>query len=959
MSGRLFIRGIEVPSIAEITISTNYVIADIRNPEKRNTDYTKTVDLPGNDITHQLFQHIYDCDVLLSTFNPNKKEKCVYMSDDNTVLVGDLQLLRCNVNVLTGQVIYQVNILGRNSNLFFDIGDKYLTGNANPADDLDFSTYNHGLNPTNIINSWATSNMVAGSPTALIAGTGYRYPVSDYGYNNLNHAIFYVKDLRPLLFIFEILQKIFASAGTGWTWSSTILNSAFFKTITLPSTEENILLSQTAINNSQFYAARSSIQTINKAFTFINTSQGWDASGNPQNSNITTYDVIFNDDSTTPLNDPGNQYNNTNGIWTVGSTNSYSLQTIINYDLVITPPAGTVLTQLGSCDISVSIMVYNGTNWQIYALSDNYYIAGSTLTGQTISANFSNITFYAGNNYKVAIFPTAFKTFFYSTGSPTFTQVTTGSANLAIKVATGSRYYLNLTNNVIVEGATLELNQVLPKQVKQKDFVTSIIKMFNLYFEPSKTVDNQLVIESYADFFNAGFIDMTAFRDADKGEVISPMGLLDAKTYTSRFKADSDYYNDAYVKEFKENYGSSKVEIDNDFLKNENVTEVIFSPTPLVGNAVNGLRIPTYFKSDNGTVKNMKCNTRILIWGGLKNLSFGSWTLRSTVSGDTTYTNYPYAGHLDDPYAPTFDLNFHNPRRVYYTDPAIQYTDVNIVNYYYAGQLKQITDQQSKIVKRFYKIDSQFMADFTFRKKIFDDEQFYLVNSIINYDPNKEDTVEFELLKLIDYSPYVSQPFHLNNNDTNTTNTARQLANRSVFEMANDTPNGYRIAAGSKPVATIATSDYITDTVNKTILVDASSNNVNVTLKDNTMGYTIKRIDNGGAGFVVTITPQFGQIEFRSSITLLNQGDSIVVEPINGNWYIDSKNSSVGYLADGDYENTNFTGSTITLPSTAISILLFKNGQKLTNTVDYTVSGGVITFVTACSNDIISIPYKY
>ena len=63
--------------------SFNYGIADIRNPEKRSTEYSKTIKCPATKNNDELFGHIYDVNIsnnydanttnISVNFNPNKK----------------------------------------------------------------------------------------------------------------------------------------------------------------------------------------------------------------------------------------------------------------------------------------------------------------------------------------------------------------------------------------------------------------------------------------------------------------------------------------------------------------------------------------------------------------------------------------------------------------------------------------------------------------------------------------------------------------------------------------------------------------------------------------------------------------------------------------------------------------------------------------------------------------------
>lgn len=65
-------------------------------------------------------------------------------------------------------------------------------------------------------------------------------------------------------------------------------------------------------------------------------------------------------------------------------------------------------------------------------------------------------------------------------------------------------------------------------------------------------------------------------------------------------------------------------------------------------------------------------------------------------------------------------------------------------------------------------------------------------------------------------------------------------------------------------------------------------------------------------------------------------------------------------VTDTADSNANFSGTTFTLSHTPVFITgVFLNGQRLTLTTDYTVSGTTITFNNALANDIVVVVYSY
>ena len=113
-----------------------------------------------------------------------------------------------------------------------------------------------------------------------------------------------------------------------------------------------------------------------------------------------------------------------------------------------------------------------------------------------------------------------------------------------LKLKSGGTFYNNIINNGLFEGQLIDMSQVIPEQIKIKDFFTSIIKMFNLYIEQDKNEHNRLLIEPRNEFYSEGIVvDWSAKLDMLQDLEILPMGELDSVKYRFTYKEDSDYWN--------------------------------------------------------------------------------------------------------------------------------------------------------------------------------------------------------------------------------------------------------------------------------------------------------------------------------------------------------------------------------------------------------------------------------
>lgn len=747
----------DVSYIQEIPISLNLLIADVRSPDKRNSSFSKTITFPGTKEIDRFFSLIWKINLELTTFDPRLKCGIRYYVNEKIQLKGDLQLLNIEVDALSKEVTYYTSAFGKLGNLFVEIGDKLITGNPDSALDIDISADDHILNLTNVTNSWTGAN-------------NYVYGLIDYGKNLGDPTNFYLKHLRPAIRKKVLLDKIFANAG--YTYTSTFLNSAEYNNFVLPSTEENIIISSVDQANNEFYAARVGTDqpftytlysndngqpSTPSAYTWNPSTTGFPSLNTSAPPNIYN-NIIFNDDSTAPYNDPSNSYNTTTGYLQFPATpnplRNYS-SNVYFYIVFNMPSGGAYIDASGAIALNMGI-AYNSININYNTLPTGPNFGQGNITGiysMPIIWNNTNVTNIG--NVKIALdynFNIKFLNVFLQ-------PITTGTSSVDIYVigdnnvwGVNSWYNAKLIDNTIQEGLTIEINQVLPTNTKQLDFLTSECKLHNLYMELDPNDDKNYIIEPREDFYS-GNLDWTDKLDLSRKYKVSPVSLLDAKRYEYTYQTDSDKYNKDYFDDYKEVYGFGYHDNTSDFVKPTVKTDVIYAATPIVGNNVNGLVIPKLYKEDNSVIKNLKCKIRSLYYGGLTTMNYGSWNLIHA-TGTTTYNTYPYVGHNDNPYNPTKDYNWGLPKHVYYTYPSTSYTTNNLYNRFYSRQVNQLTDQNSRIVTAWFNLDELDIKNFSFRNVVYVGHPlnaYFYVNTIKDYNVMNRQSTQVELLKLQEY----------------------------------------------------------------------------------------------------------------------------------------------------------------------------------------------------------------
>ena len=688
---RLVCGGYSVDLPSDFGIQINKSIADIREPESRSSDWTKTFTLPGTKTNNKLFTHLFDLNLSIRNttstnfspdFNPNLKADALLTVDEVTQIEGFIRLLSIKVNDLN-QIEYECSMHGELADLFAKISDAKL-------EELDFSEYNHIMNATNIFNSWDTSivkngssgyvNFSGGAPI----GEGYVYGWMDNGtyadYQNLN-----ADDLTIYVYAKNVVDKIFS--GTGYSYSSgSFFNTSLFKRLVVPCPSRFPLLSEAQAQQRLFEAQ-------------IPTASG------------TTYSVGQKIAFTGEISDPSNQYNPTTSVFTNGYSGQY-------YDFFFDTDA--TITSLGGV---TSVKVLYGI-----------YVNGSLAVQMSTSANAVSGTVSINDiifrtlrlplNATVEIY--LMQILDNDTGqiiSPTYTQ------------NAGSRFYNGIVDGKFGYGEDIDLTGFFGNtQVKQREFMKWIFTMFNLYVEPTE-IDKNLVILPREEFLTNEVRDWTEKRDLSQPLEIIPMGELDAGKYQFTYAEGDDDGNKYYKEDFSRIYGDRQILVLNDFVKEEKKIEIGFQPTMII----KPQNEPDKYLPDNNTQSQDNKN------GKLRLLQYKSKTCQpyrvyngtktaSTTPASNLKTIYPYMGHLNDPLASSSDLNFGLPRWIGLPG-GTPVTNANLYNVYWSKYINEITDKDSKLVKGHFYLTPADMEKLSFRDLYFFDGNYFRLNKIEDYDP--------------------------------------------------------------------------------------------------------------------------------------------------------------------------------------------------------------------------------
>jgi len=674
MRTEIYIDNYRLDLTKNISAEFTYAIDEIQDFATRNTSFSKTIVLPGNDTNNKLFGNIFEfgnanlyngaIPNVGYNFNATKSVPCIILVDKIQIFKGVLRMLEIIID--DRSIEYEVCVFGELGGFINALGNSKL-------EDIDFGIANTNWTYTNIQNSWDN-----------ISGTGVYFPLIDYGVESTNKVDFSFDAFRPALYVKQYLTKILD--GSNYTYDFPLLSTALMNRLVIPHNQKNL----TRKDTTQFIAT-------------------------PKNANYPIASkVAFTASQLGPF-----LVNVANNTFTYNSATT----TTINFQVVI----------------SGAIIDANTTYFDIALRKNGVNISSQGFTPNTFDYIFTadlsvdNITVNNTDYFDIFVTSDAGSGFGYDITGDTILVGTEIIQEVAVAY-----------------GDPIVINDTIPKGIFQKDFFASIVKMFNLYVYEDKLVEKKLIIKPFIDFYDGSQVDWT--NKVDRGSVmrLKPMSEFTARYYDYKYKQDNDFYAENYRKKFNEGYGDYIYDSENEFVKEVDATELVFAGTVLYRKTGTDKIYSAIYKLSNENTKEDKMDSVIRILQAKKITGVTTWSIRNGVGGSViaSYSDYGYAGHLDDPYNPQADINWGVTKEVYYNPTSV--TAANLFNGYWSEYIAEITDKDSKLLTCSLKLNEVDIYNLDFSKLIYIDGSLWRLNKVLDYNPMDFNVTKVELLKVIE-----------------------------------------------------------------------------------------------------------------------------------------------------------------------------------------------------------------
>lgn len=362
-------------------------------------------------------------------------------------------------------------------------------------------------------------------------------------------------------------------------------------------------------------------------------------------------------------------------------------------------------------------------------------------------------------------------------------------------VATGTSPTTWTHNSILLP--LIIINDVLPN-MSLSDFFISVLNLLDLVIIEDKVQKNLVHLVSRNDFFNGTIITDWQLDTSQDLSMKMASSIIPNK-YIFKYKDSTDFFNLNYINDFgkitdlNRTYGDYQFKTGNELSKEENIIELKFEPTVMVGKLTgqydkfnvgsgNDKVISAYYFADEQGLNAARKNANRILIAGLRGSNYpisitenyyGTGDLNGPVAatsggnGSASYQDYdfrcgqyyarlyPYASHIDChlDFIPNNDINFSSLAGQYFPHQTSGAYDLTkwftrcIFERFWSKYILENTNHNARIITGSFKISINHIYNLDFQN-VYQIKDFRLkLNKIMDWNLNGDGIckVEFSL----------------------------------------------------------------------------------------------------------------------------------------------------------------------------------------------------------------------
>ncbi len=688
-------------------VKMNLSVAEI-NPFTPSSFFSQTFRLPGIGPNTQFFQDVYS--VNGSTFNPAAAAQSWILSDGTLFSLGNLNLQAVVTNDLSGNIEYDVYFLGDTSNLSTQIGEGGM--NTINAAELD-----HVLSYANVTASWAAT----GGATAGLKDGNVLYPLCEWGYtysettllpeqNTLSHgfAESFTQNSNNAL----KLEQLKPAVRVKWLFDKILSDAGYTYESTFLDSDyfQSLYFVSDSVARPEFLKEAGTCQATSLPFS-VTISQ----------ERIVPWDTVDND-----LNQA---FSLTTGTWTAPAGGNYTFSA-----------AGKARVDFGN-NAAFKVLVYK--NSVLYY--DSGVLTTFGVTEKIWSWSSGTITLVEDDTIDVRI-----------------QQMSFGNTNAI---------FYNTVFNCLTGPNSVGVSSFFPDEtiLKKIDFVRSLVRMFNLVFEPSRVAQKTFVIEPWIDWVQAGgIVDWTRLYDGSADLQSSPVFAEQQRILKFGAQEDEDWLNKQYQDQSKADYWYRQFDSGIKLIRDEQPIDVQFGANPMQSIPAKGSPqypdwvFPTLGRLQPGDpdqpnsaqIQPIVPLPRLYHYNGLQSNPI-PWYLYDQPDGlgtGVTQNSYP----LVSPYSSwppnlfdTINLNFLSKPQTWSPNSTyVAQTAQDLYTKYWSEYVDWLYDPFNRKVSLTMRLDPADILELAFNDRIWIKDTWYFVVKIADYVLGQTALVRVDLVKV-------------------------------------------------------------------------------------------------------------------------------------------------------------------------------------------------------------------
>jgi len=713
-------------------------VDEFKNVAEKVQSYSKAFNLPATKRNNKIFDNVFELtrsdDGIV--FNPYVKTQCILKQDGYILFEGFLRLI--DVSDKGGEISYNVNLYSEVIALADVLKDKTFQ-------DLDFSELDHDYDKDNIKNSWVNTTGIT-LTNALSSTNSFAYSSAIGNLTNTN--------VLKYPFVDWTGQILLANGSTGNNATAgfpelTSLEQAFRPFIKIKYIIDKIFADTEFTYSSDFF------DTANFGTLYMDFNWG---EGNAPN------DIFAQGEQVNRYNDPDNFAGTSYSNVVFPSTNNVNNQPFFNINF----PSDAGFDS----GTSTFTAPQDNVNYSLDYFVEIKFLAVTTLTIEWFTSTNQVIDqqVVSGNNNDTYMYSGSFNT-----------SLNTGDTLVCrFKNSTGASHirqrYSTSNNNASVSGTissqlttNASLLNTLRGEVVQWDFLSGLIKMFNLVTMPDPDNPNNIIIEPYADVFisNTAGTNLAArsiqydwTEKIDVSEMkLTPLVELNKHTEFKFVEDDDDYAFNLYKKSTSGFlYGSKEFDASTSatglptlFTGIKEIIAEPFAATIVkpIASQFSDFIIPVVYKgNDDGSTEGFENSPRIV---HINNVVTGvSFYVPAQNGGSSeNILEFLQASHLSaiptqatsGALPTTTDINFGECQLF---NPLNSVVD-NLYNTYWSPYYNELYNADTRIMTIKVNLNAADINTFKFSDKVMLKNRVFRVNRI-DYKPNDLATVEFILI---------------------------------------------------------------------------------------------------------------------------------------------------------------------------------------------------------------------